>query len=59
MLLLSLLGGAGSEVVALASPTKAEGLQVSGSGRESDFSFFHLHFCLFMLTTPIYYTNLS
>lgn len=38
MLLLSLSEGAGSGVVEVVSPTKAEGPEVSGSRKESDFS---------------------
>lgn len=53
MLLLSLSEGAGSGVVEMVSPTKAEGLEVSGSRKESDFSCFYQVFNLSWLTIPI------
>lgn len=53
MLLLSLSEGAGSGVVEVVSPTKAEGLEVSGSRKESDFSCFYQDFNLCGLTSPI------
>lgn len=53
MLLLSLSEGAGSGVVEVVSPTKAEGLEVCGSRKESDFSCFYQDFKLRGLTRPI------
>ena len=53
MLLLSLSEGAGSGVVEVVSPTKAEGLEVSGSRKGSDFSCFYQHFKLCELSSPI------
>ncbi len=53
MLLLSLSEGAGSGVVEVVSPTKAVGLEVSGSRKESDFSCFYQDFNLCGLTSPI------
>lgn len=53
MLLLSLSEGAGGGVVEVVSPTKAEGLEVSGSRRESDFSCFYQDFNLCGLWLPI------
>lgn len=41
MLLLSLSEGAGSGMVEVVSPTKAEGLEVPGNRKESDFSCFY------------------
>lgn len=54
MLLLSLSEGTGSGVVEVVSPTKAEGLEVSGRKKESDFSFFYQDFNLCKLTCPIH-----
>lgn len=53
MLLLSLSEGAGSRVVEVVSPTKAEGLEVPGNRKESDFSCFYQDFKLCGLTSPI------
>lgn len=53
MLLLSLSKGAGSRVVEVVSPNKAEGLEVSGSRKKSDFSCFYQDFNLCGLTCPI------
>lgn len=53
MLLLSLSEGAGSGVVEVVSSTKAKGLEVSGSRKESDFSSFYQNFNLCVLTNPI------
>lgn len=46
MLLPSLSEGAGSGAVEVVSPTKAEGLEVSGSRKESNFSCFYQDFNL-------------
>lgn len=53
MLLLSLSGEAGSEVVEVVSPTKAEGLEVPGIRKESDFSCSYQGFKLCGLRSPI------
>lgn len=51
MLLLSLSGGAGSEVEEVVSPTKAEGLKVSGSV----VSQLYQNFNLWRPKTPIFF----
>lgn len=53
MLLLSLSEGAGSGVVEVVSPTKAEGLEVSGSRKGGDFSCCYKGFKLCELARPI------
>lgn len=53
MLLLSLSEGAGSGVVEVVSPTKAEGLEVSGSRKGGDFSCCYQGFKLCELASPI------
>lgn len=53
MLLPSLSGEAGSEVVEVVSPTKAEGLEVPGNRKESDFSCSYQGSKLCGLSSPI------
>lgn len=59
MLLLSLSKGAGSRVVEVVSPTKAEGLEVSEGRQESDFSRFYqdFKFCGLTFVVPFVFTG--